>query len=83
MMPRTANGVIDEESLDERSAVMRALRPDRKHLGPTAHQQHLLITHMTDQLTAVSKLIESDALRQVATAEFRLVLIHSPISSKE
>src|ERR1700686_4582242 len=77
MMPGTANSTVDQESLNERPVIVRAMRPDRKHLQPAAHQQHLLITRIADQLAAVGKLIKKNTLRQIGTAELRLILSHS------
>src|ERR1700722_5401432 len=76
MMPRTANGTVDEQALDERTVVVGAMRPDRKHLQAAAHQQNLLVTDMTNELATVGKLAKNNALRQIGARELRLILSH-------
>src|SRR3984957_3814231 len=76
MMPRTANGTVDEQALDERTVVVGAMRPDRKHLQAAAHQQNLLVTDMTNELATVGKLARNNALCQIGAHELRLILSH-------
>ena len=77
VMPGTAHGVADHEPVDERTVVMRAIGPDREHLRPAAHQQNLLVADMADQLAAIGKRAERNALRQIGAAGLGLVLSHS------
>ena len=44
---------------------MGALGTDCEHLAAAAHQQNLLVAGMTDEHSAIGKLIESDALGKV------------------
>src|SRR5260370_31687975 len=76
MMQRTANGTVDHEPLDERTVVVRAMRPDRKHLQAAAYQQNPLVTVMANQLATVGKLAKNNALRQIGASELSLVLRH-------
>src|ERR1700723_1812595 len=76
MMPRTANGAVDEQPLDERTVVVGAMRPDCKQLQAAAHQQNLLVTDMTNELATVGKLARNNALRQIGAGELRLILSH-------
>ena len=50
MMPGTPDGAVSNETVDERSVVVAAVRIDGENLGPFAHQQNLLVAHMADQL---------------------------------
>ena len=67
---------LDHEPVAERTVVMRALGADREYLRPAAHQQNLLVAGMTDQLAAIGKLGERNALRQIRAAGARLFLRH-------
>jgi hypothetical protein len=42
-----------------------AIGPNRKYLGPAAHQEHLLAGDVADQLAAVGKLGERNALSEI------------------
>jgi hypothetical protein len=53
-MPGTTDRVVDHESLDERAAVVGATGSNRKHLGPMAYEQDLLVADMADELAAIS-----------------------------
>ncbi len=44
---------------------MCASRVDGEDLGPAAHQQHLLVAAMADNLSAIGKLGQRDALDQI------------------
>ena len=56
---------------------MRACRADREHLGPAAHQQHLLVAAMADQLAAIGKIGERDALRQIRPVMLGVAVFHA------
>ncbi len=51
------------EMMAERGVVMRALGSYREHLRPPTHQQNLLVARMPDQLAAVGKFTQRNALR--------------------
>ena len=76
MVPQTADSVLDEDPLGERTVVVGAMRPDRQHLQAAAHQQNLLVTDMTNELATVGKLAKNNALRQIGARELRLILSH-------
>ena len=67
----------DHETVGERTAVVRALGADREDLGPAAHQQHLLVADMADELAAIGKLGERNALGQIGAGLLGMVLSHS------
>jgi hypothetical protein len=71
------DGIIYHKTVDERPPVMRACRTDREHLGPAAHQHHLLVATMADQLAAVGKIAERDALDKIRPVWLRISLIVS------
>lgn len=54
-MPGAPDGVFHHKTVDERPAIMCACRPDGEDLGPAAHQQHLLIAAMAEELSAIGK----------------------------
>jgi hypothetical protein len=54
VVPGTADRVVDHKPVDERAAIVCATGSDRKHLGPSAHQQDLLVADMTDELAAIN-----------------------------
>ena len=55
-MPGAADAVADHEPIGERPVVVAAMGADGEHLGAAAHQQHLLIADMPDEL-AVDELL--------------------------
>ena len=61
MVPRAAHGVADHETFGERAAVVRAVAPTANTSVAAAHQQHLLVADMAEQLAAVGELSERDA----------------------
>ena len=62
VMPWTTDGVIDHQTIGQRPAVMRACRADCEHLVPAAHQQHLLVAAMTDELAAIGEIEQARCL---------------------
>lgn len=78
-MPGAANGVLDEEPLGERAAVMRAGGADREHLLAASCQQHRLVADMAEQHGAVGELSEGDALGEIGPAWLRLSFAHESI----
>ena len=77
VMPRAAHGVADHDAVGERTVIMRAMGADREHLRPATHQENLVIAGMTDELAAIGKLREVNALHQIWTGGFSLLLSHS------
>ena len=49
MVPGASDGIANDETLGERSVVMRAVRPDRKDLRLTLDEHHLLVPHASRQ----------------------------------
>jgi hypothetical protein len=68
-MPRTPDGVVDEQSLAERSRVMRARRADREHLSTLPHEKNRLAVRMADDHLAVFEVGERNAVRQIRAGE--------------
>ena len=56
MVPQTADSVLDEDPLGERTVVVGAMSRDRKDFRPAAHQKNLVAADMADELAAVGKL---------------------------
>ena len=77
-MPGAAHGIVDEEPLGERPAVMRAGGADREHLLAASRQQHRLVADMTEQHGAIGELRECEALGEIGPARLRLSLTHDP-----
>jgi hypothetical protein len=77
VVPGTADRVVDYESVDERTAVVCATGSDRKHLGPAAHQQDLLVAGMADELAAIDYFSKFNALCQIGAGSLAMILCHS------
>jgi hypothetical protein len=82
-MPGAAHGVIDEEPLGERPAIMRAGGADREHLLAASCQQHRLIADMAEQHGAVGEFREGETVGEIGPAQLRLSFAHHSISSLE
>ena len=54
VMPGASDGISDDQTLGERSVIMRAVRPDRKDLRLTLDDHHLLVPHASRQDASVS-----------------------------
>jgi hypothetical protein len=67
-MPWAADGIANHEPFPQRAVVMRALRPDREHVIPMADEQDGFTAGMADELTAVGKVGEGDALGEIGAA---------------
>ena len=76
-MPGTPDGALGNETVDERSVIVAAVRIDSENLGPFAHQQNLPVADMADQL-AILEGAGIDTLCQVGSARFSLLLSHLP-----
>src|SRR5262249_8543290 len=76
VMPGAPHRVADQESLGERPVVVRAMRPDREHVRALPGKHDLLVADVAEQHAAVGELRFRDALRQIGTACFGLLLGH-------
>jgi len=68
MMPRATDGIVNQNPLAERAIVMGALSVDGEEFGTPADEEDGLPIGMTDDLAAVGKIVEGDALSQVRSA---------------
>ena len=75
-MPRTAYGLIDNEPIRQRTAIVRAVSADGEHVRAAAHQQHRLLSHVADQLAAVRQFSGRDPERQIGADRLGLILGH-------
>ena len=75
-MPRTPHGVVNEDALRQRPAVMRTGRADREELAAAACDQNGLVADMAGQHAAVRQLVDRDAQRQVGTPRVRIRFFH-------
>jgi hypothetical protein len=64
-MPGTTDGVIDHQTIGQWPAVMCACRADCEYLVPAAHQQHLLVAAMTDELAGIGEIEKRDAFNEI------------------
>ena len=64
-MPWTTDGVVYHQTIGQRPAVMCACRADCEHLVPAAHQQHLPVAAMTDELAAIGEVKKRDAFNEI------------------
>ena len=72
MVPRTAHGVADERSLDERSPVMRARRANREIVVTHAREQDRLTLRVAEQFFAVRENVVVDSRPEIRTGELGL-----------
>src|SRR5579863_6683838 len=75
VMPGTAHALADHDALGERAVIVAAMRGDGEYFGAAAHEQHLLVADMADEL-AVGEVWERDPLGQVRAARRGLFLRH-------
>ena len=75
-MPGAADGVVHHQPVGERATVVRALGPDREDVGPAPHEQDLVLADMADELRAISKFGEDDALCQIGSGLPGMLLSH-------
>ena len=64
-MPRTTHGIIDNEPVRQWAIIVRTVSANSEHVETSAHQQHLLIRHVPDQLPAVGEFREGNSLREI------------------
>ena len=56
---------------------MRAMGADCEYFRPATHQQNVLVANMADELAAIGKARECNALRQIGATGLGLVISHS------
>jgi hypothetical protein len=67
MMPRASHGVVDQQAVRERPAIVRASRADGAEFVAAAREQDGLFTHVSAEHGSLGKAIERDALREVGS----------------
>jgi hypothetical protein len=73
VMPWASNGVIEDYTLIQRRAVMRALGADGKPVGLAAYQEHRLSKGVTgDELTGANT-ADLDARSQIGSGQLIVV----------
>ena len=77
VVPGTAHRVADDEPVGERAVIVGAMGADREDLGAAAHQQHLLLADMAEQLAAVIEFGKGNSLPEIGTGGPRLIVRHS------
>src|SRR5262249_42371068 len=70
VVPRGPDRVADNETLGERTAVVRAGRADGEEFLATARQEHGVISDMPGDHAAVGNITERDTLREVGPLRF-------------
>src|SRR4249920_2330799 len=76
-MPWAADGIANHEPVPQRAVVVRALRPDREHVIPAADEQDGFTAGMADELTAIGKVGEGDALDKIGAARLGCSFRHA------
>jgi hypothetical protein len=67
-MPGTTDGILNDKTTDERPAVMCTCGSYGEYGCSAAHQQYLLVPAVADELAAIGKISERDALREIRAA---------------
>jgi hypothetical protein len=81
VVPGTAHRLINDKPVEERPVVVGAVSPDCKNVGPLAHNEHLLVPDVADQLAPVGELSEGNSLRQIGPDQFSRVSQPRPLSA--
>jgi len=71
VVPRTADGALDDEPFRQRPAVVRAGRPDREQIRPALDEDHGLSVRVAEQRNAVRQALDGDARDEVGPARNR------------
>jgi hypothetical protein len=66
-MPGAAHGIADQETLDQRPAVVSARRADRKQTSSPANEQRRLAGNVPAQHLAIGQLVQQYTLSEVRT----------------
>ena len=61
MVPRTSNGIADDDPVGERRAIMRALGADREDVVALAREENRLVTDMSFKQASIREAREGDA----------------------
>ena len=68
MVPRTADGIVDNDALGQRAAVMRAHGRNRQHVVAATHEQHGLLADMPRQRDPLGQFRKPNALCEIGPA---------------
>jgi hypothetical protein len=69
VVPGTADGVIDDESVGERTTVVAACGADRVDVIPAAHDDDRFAVDVTAQRHPVDERVHRNAGREIGTLE--------------
>src|SRR5690606_40863545 len=82
VVPGTADRVLDDQTLRERAAPVRARGADRAHRPAVPHQQHRLAVRVPEERLPLGKRVQRGALAEVRTVELRGSCAHGcPLST--
>jgi len=62
--------------------VVGAVSPDRENVGPSAHNEHLLVPDVADQLAPVGDIREGNSLRQIRPDRSVAIFGHTTLLQK-
>ncbi len=84
-MPGAADGIVDDESVNQGGVIMRTLCPDCENVVTAAYQENLFVVCVTHQHLAICEFANGKALQKIGTAQFGLFLgqYHFPFRLKE
>jgi hypothetical protein len=77
MVPRTSDGIADDQAFGERSAIMRTSSSNRKQLVPAASKEHRSVTNMSADQAAIGNVLERNSLRKIGSLWLGLLTSHS------
>jgi hypothetical protein len=80
MMPWAADRCAGEESVDERSVIMRAMSADGKNFRPAARHKDIFVFDMADEHSSVSDRRKRNALGEVWPCGLGFILCHARYS---
>ena len=67
VMPGAAHGIVNQETLDQRPAIVSARRADRKQPFNPANEQRRFARNMPEQHLAIGQPVQQHALSEVRT----------------
>jgi hypothetical protein len=82
VVPRASHGFADDQSFCQRTAVVRAGRPDGKQLIPAPREQHGIVADMPADHAAVDKAAQCNPLREIGPFWFGLLSGHECLLSR-
>ena len=65
VMPWATNGVADDETVGQRTAVVRAVRTDGQHVRAALKNDHFFLTHLAADDGAAGELGDGNPLRKI------------------